>query len=129
MRQPSWKIYRKIYLCNMHDGKVAGLGEILIQQCSVSYCCHGSRTGVTQIYTLYVWVKIDSCEFCRKIQMMEDSDGIIHLKNLSLHPAANEEEGEREESVVYLFANQILFITSFELAISWRHKQNDCRGT
>ena len=64
---------------------------------------------MTQIYTLYVWVKIDSCEFCRKIQMMEDSDGIIHLKNLSLHPAANEEEGEREESVVYLFANQILF--------------------
>ena len=28
--------------------------------------------------------------------MMEDSDGNIHLKNLSLHPAANEEEGEWE---------------------------------
>ena len=25
---------------------------------------------------------------------MEDSDGNIHMKNLSLHPATNEEEGE-----------------------------------
>ena len=35
-------------------------------------------------------------EFCSKVQMMEDSDGNMHLKNLSLHPAANEEEGEEE---------------------------------
>ncbi len=38
-------------------------------------------------------------EFCSKIQMMEDSDGNIHLKNLSLHPAANEEEGEEDKRV------------------------------
>ena len=35
--------------------------------------------------------------------MMEDSDGNIHLKNLSLHPAANEEEGEREERDVLMW--------------------------
>ena len=34
--------------------------------------------------------------------MMEGSDGIIHLKNLSLHPAANEEEGERNERDVFV---------------------------
>ena len=29
----------------------------------------------------------------RKIALMEDNDGNIHLKNLSLHQANNEEEG------------------------------------
>ena len=33
------------------------------------------------------------CIIFRKVQLLEDADGIIHLKNLSLHPAANEEEG------------------------------------
>ena len=44
--------------------------------------------------------------------MMEDSDGNIHLKNLSLHPAANEEDGEREERhflVCYIYCNNMLF--------------------
>lgn len=31
--------------------------------------------------------------------MMEDSDGNMHLKNLSLHLAANEEEGEEDKRV------------------------------
>ena len=29
----------------------------------------------------------------RKISLLEDNDGNIHLKNLSVHPASNEEEG------------------------------------
>lgn len=29
----------------------------------------------------------------RKVILLEDEDGNIHLKNLSLHPATNEEEG------------------------------------
>ena len=74
MRQPSWKTYRKIHK-HIH--------------------C-----------TLYMYVAffmcVCVCELCRKVQMMEDSDGIIHLKNLSLHPAANEEEGERNERDVFV---------------------------
>ena len=29
----------------------------------------------------------------RKVTLMEDRDSVIHLRNLSLHPATNEEEG------------------------------------
>lgn len=31
---------------------------------------------------------------CRKVTLFEDSDNNVHLKNLSLHQASNEEEGE-----------------------------------
>ena len=34
----------------------------------------------------------------RKVNLLEDGDGNIHLRNLSLHQATNEEEGEEEES-------------------------------
>ena len=29
-----------------------------------------------------------------KVTLLEDGEGSIHLKNLSLHPVSNEEEGE-----------------------------------
>ena len=32
---------------------------------------------------------------CRKVNLFEDSDNNVHLKNLSLHQASNEEEGEK----------------------------------
>ena len=31
-------------------------------------------------------------KICRKVALMEDSDQNIHLRNLSVHAAANEEE-------------------------------------
>lgn len=31
----------------------------------------------------------------RKVNLFEDSDNNVHLKNLSLHQASNEEEGEK----------------------------------
>ena len=67
-------------------------------------------------------------EFYSKVQMMEDSDGNMHLKNLSLHPAANEEEGEEDKRVGFFIDCCVFHLCSFELAISWRHKQNDCGG-
>ena len=72
---------------------------------------------------------------CRKVKTMEDSDGNIHLKNLSLHPATNEEEGwswggQRPAGmscvVLDVLSCDIFHHYSFELALSWRYKQNDC---
>ena len=40
-----------------------------------------------------IHVETERTLVCRKIHLMEGSDGNIHLRNLSLHPAANEEEG------------------------------------
>ncbi len=61
--------------------------------------------------------------------LMEGEDGNIHLKNLSMHLASNEEEG------TYIYVNTMmgallnfLHCYSSELALCRRHQQNDCRG-
>lgn len=62
-----WKIYRKCV-----DPASVGHFEYYLQGFPVSVC-------------LSVF---------RKVMLLEGEDGNIHLKNLSMHLAANEEEGE-----------------------------------
>ena len=38
--------------------------------------------------------------WCSKVHLLEDSTGNIHLKNLSMHQATNEEEGEVKRIII-----------------------------
>lgn len=50
-----------------------------------------------------------------KVSLCEDSDGSIHLKNLSLHVAANEEEGLIVYIRLYMCKVTVVYIT----ALNW----------
>ena len=62
----------------------------------------------------------------RKVTLMEDRESVIHLRNLSLQPANNEEEGGRGQGRDL----QCIYTTlcSTELAVSGRHKSRHGRG-
>ena len=64
----------------------------------------------------FFYLCVCMCELCRKVQMMEDLNGIIHPKHLSLHQATNEEEGERNERDVFVCD---LSTAMFHPALNW----------
>lgn len=69
---------------------------------------------------VYVWVFFLPC--LRKVMLLEGEDGNIHLKNLSLHLASNEEEGNIYCVTVLLIDLLVGFCCcSFELALCGRH--------
>ena len=53
------------------------------------YCTQIIFSSRPSIYH-YIWMTFFSC---RKVNLLEDRDGNIHLRNLSVHPASNEEDG------------------------------------
>lgn len=65
----------------------------------------------------------------RKVVLLEGEDGNVHLKNLSLHPATNEEEGKNIHQCMY---DRVItlpaFCSSTKLAFLRGHQQNDGRG-
>ena len=67
------------------------------------------------IVLLFSKYLLPSSHFFRKVTLLEDRESVIHLRNLSLHPASNEEEGEDHMSDVFLMREQF----SFYLALNW----------
>ena len=83
-----------------------------IQVCSlpVDEICMFYTSLKFSVY-LYIYVHVHvHCMCHRKVQMMEDSDGNVHLRNLSLHPASNEEEGERKGFACFSLLHFLCFI-------------------
>lgn len=63
----------------------------------------------------------------RKVTLLEDSEAVIHLRNLSLHQANNEEEGGCGfQSGCGIIPNPPS--CSSQLAVPGRHQQNDGGG-
>lgn len=82
------------------------------------------KTYRKTIFTTTTSISLNSLP--RKVTLLEDRESVIHLRNLSLHPANNEEEGGcglywgTEYTVVCLY--------SIKLAVLGRHQQDDGRG-
>ena len=63
----------------------------------------------------------DNNGYCSKVTLMEGEDG-IHLKNLALHPATNEEEGKyfSVDGASDMMAVHSVFKSFFcDLALNW----------
>ena len=64
---------------------------------------------------------------------MESPDGTVHLKNFSLQPAVNEEEGKVSLLPRGLTAPTVSLLLSVlcvssQLVVLGRHQPDDCRG-
>lgn len=47
------------------------------------------------MHSLYTYCAYFTCVYSfSKVILLEDGEGKIHMKNLSMHPATNEEEGK-----------------------------------